>query len=355
MSTNSRSRPRFLPLALAYILIVGVLAVALLTWFKPGDAPANAPAALPETASATVVPSLPVPTETPIPFGPPADASLAPTGTFTPPPFLTETPTSEAPVVFAVIGDFGSGNQRAGDVAELVKSWQPDFIITTGDNNYPSGSRETIDAAIGQFYHEYISSYTGDYGPGAEQNRFFPVLGNHDWMTDRARPYLDYFSLPGNELYYEFTWGPLHFFALDGDPNNPDGVGSKSAQAEWLRGALAASTAPWKIVYVHQPPYSSGMHGSVEWMRWPFAEWGATAVLAGHDHTYERLSIDGLPYFVNGLGGGAIYGFNNVLDGSQVRYNDDYGAMRVTGSSNSLRFEFITRGGELIDDYEVLR
>ena len=35
---------------------------------------------------------------------------------------------------FAVIGDFGSGNQDEQDVADLVESWDVDFIITTGDN-----------------------------------------------------------------------------------------------------------------------------------------------------------------------------------------------------------------------------
>jgi hypothetical protein len=38
----------------------------------------------------------------------------------------------------------------------LVLSWQPEFILTLGDNNYPVGSPETIDANIGQFYHAYI-------------------------------------------------------------------------------------------------------------------------------------------------------------------------------------------------------
>src|SRR5574341_300066 len=46
----------------------------------------------------------------------------------------------EPTVVFAVIGDYGTGDQVEGAVADLVKSWQPEFIITTGDNNYPSGS-----------------------------------------------------------------------------------------------------------------------------------------------------------------------------------------------------------------------
>ena len=39
---------------------------------------------------------------------------------------------------FAVIGDFGSGNQDEQDVADLVESWDVDFIITTGDNYYLS-------------------------------------------------------------------------------------------------------------------------------------------------------------------------------------------------------------------------
>lgn len=353
MSTSSPNRPRFLLLALGYIVILGVVAGVLLTVLGSGAAPA--PAAIPESSSPTGLLTPLVLTETPTPFIPPAEANSPSTGTYTPFPILTELPTTEVPVVFAVIGDYGSGDRRAGDVAELVKSWQPDFIITTGDNNYPFGSAETIDAAIGQFYHDYIYSYNGEYGAGADQNRFFPVLGNHDWLTANARPYIDYFTLPGNEYYYDFTWGPLHFFALDGDPNNPDGVGSSSIQAEWLREGLAASTAPWKIVYVHQPPYSSGRHGSVGWMRWPFAEWGASVVMAGHDHTYERLSIDGLPYFVNGVGGGAIYDFNEILPESQVRFNADYGAMRVTASSTSIVYEFITRAGEVIDVYEVQR
>lgn len=287
-----------------------------------------------ETPTASLTPFLVGPSDTPSP---------------------TPEPTSENPVVFAVIGDYGSGNRTEGYVADLVNSWQPDFIITTGDNNYPDGSEDTIDATIGQFYHNFIYPYIGDFGEGADQNRFFPSLGNHDWITDDARPYLDYFTLPGNERYYDFTWGPVHFFALDSDSNEPDGVGRSSKQAEWLQASLAESTLPWNIVYMHHPPYSSGLHGSVTWMRWPFKDWGATAVLAGHDHDYERLIVDDMLYFVNGLGGGGIYPFSNRLEGSQVRYNDDYGAMRVKATTKKIMFEFISRDGEVIDSYEIER
>jgi hypothetical protein len=42
-------------------------------------------------------------------------------------------------VVFAVIGDFGYESIPAERVSKLVDSWDPDFIITTGDNNYEEG------------------------------------------------------------------------------------------------------------------------------------------------------------------------------------------------------------------------
>lgn len=273
-----------------------------------------------------------------------------PTPTFTP-----EASPTPAPLRFAVIGDFGEGNQAEQDVADLVKSWNPDLVITVGDNNYPSGAAETIDDRIGRFYSEFIYPYTGSFGPGGEQNRFFPTLGNHDWDTARAQAYFDYFTLPGNERYYDFVQGPVHFFAVSADSREPDGVARSSAQAQWLQERLAASTSPWKIVYFHQPPYSSGYHGPVDWMVWPFEEWGASAVLSGHDHDYERLQVGGIPYFVNGLGGGPIYYFILTEAESQVRFNDDYGAMLVTADEAQIIFQFITRRGEVIDEHILSR
>ena len=255
-------------------------------------------------------------------------------------------------VRFAVIGDYGIAGQAEADVATLVRSWNPDIVITTGDNNYPNGEASTIDANIGQYYREFIHPYTGGYGQGADTNRFFPSLGNHDWIAAGAVPYLNYFTLPGNERYYDFTWGPVHFFAVDSDPNEPDGRSSTSIQGTWLKDGLAASTSRWKIVYMHHAPYSSSTtHGSNPVMQWPYREWGATAVLAGHDHTYERILIDLFPYFVNGIGGNTIYSFGTPVQGSQIRYNSDYGAMLVEANADSIVFRFYTRTGALVDSY----
>jgi hypothetical protein len=256
---------------------------------------------------------------------------------------------------FAVIGDYGFASKPEADVANLVKSWEPDFIITTGDNNYENGSASSIDRNIGQYYHRFIAPYKGVYGAGAEENRFFPSLGNHDWNTSGAQPYLDYFSLPNNERYYDFTRGPIHFFVLDSDPSEPDGVLSTSLQGHWLQSKLQAASELWKVVYFHHSPYSSGLeHGSTEYMQWPFQEWGASVVLSGHDHGYERVVRDGLPYFVNGAGGKSLYPFWIFhVSGSQVRYNDDYGAMLIEANLSSLKFQFITRRGAVIDSYRI--
>ncbi len=257
---------------------------------------------------------------------------------------------------FAVIGDYGDGSTAEGDVATLVKSWAPDIIVTTGDNNYNDGAATTIDENIGKHYSDFIYPYLGIYGEGAQVNRFFPSLGNHDWNTPGAQPYLDYFTLPGNERYYDFTWGSAQYFIVDSDPDEPDGNDVGSVQAKWLESTLASSDYRWKIVIMHHAPYSSGHHGSITWMQWPFGDWGADVVLSGHDHTYERISPpDDILYFVNGLGGRSRYDFPDIVEGSQVRYNEDYGAMLVDVSLGELRFRFINRQGEVIDDSSLVK
>lgn len=255
---------------------------------------------------------------------------------------------------FAVIGDFGSGDRNEEDVANLVKSWNPDFILTTGDNNYPDGELATIDRNIGFYYHDFIYPYNGAYGTGAAVNRFFPTMGNHDWDNDvgyPGQPYFEYFTLPGNERYYELVKGPIHFFSIDSDKREPDGITSTSVQGNWLRTRLAASTATWKIVLLHHPPYSS----RTSWpkLQWPYQEWGANLVLSGHAHLYERIIRNGLPFITNGLGGDSTGDFSSAFPGSVCRFGSNFGAMLVRVSATSITFQFITRTGVIIDTYTM--
>ena len=277
-------------------------------------------------------------------------------------PIVERSEPNDGAIQFAVIGDFGIVGESAAGVSALVKSWEPDFILTTGDNNYPVGSADTIDANVGQYYSEFIYPYTGVYSSTLQANRFFPSLGNHDWDTGDVKAYLDYFPIDSspentgssqNERYYDFVQGPVHFFVIDSDHREPDGNDEDSGQAQWLKTQLADSESPWQIVYFHHAPYSSGWHGSSRFMRWPFAKWGADAVFSGHEHSYERVMRDGIPYFVNGSGGQSLRMFLLPISGSKIRYNDSVGAMLVEATETAVTFQFyaIANDGELIDSF----
>src|SRR5438552_11320661 len=64
--------------------------------------------------------------------------------------------------------------------------------------------------------------------------------------------------------------------------------------------------------------------------------------------------INGIPYFVNGLGGTSRYLFGTLISGSVKQYNSDDGAMLVqSDGTRSLQFQFYTRSGTLIDSYTI--
>lgn len=155
---------------------------------------------------------------------------------------------------FAIITDFGTLDATQAAVATMVDSWQPEFIVTAGDNWQQSsmgdpGTTNSYENAVGNYYGEGavgLERTTVDY-VGSE--RFWPVKGNHDYDagTGRYEAYFDY--LPheeheGTAAFYQFIEGPLHFFMLDsgslfGAPPDID------TQKDWLEAELDASTAPW--------------------------------------------------------------------------------------------------------------
>ena len=259
-------------------------------------------------------------------------------------------------ITFGNIGDFGSDTEREAAVADMLLAMNPDFITTNGDNNYPDGEVETWDENVLQYYGDYVDA------DDVNANRFFATLGNHDYHV-YPEAFLEGLALPegqGNERYYDFVKGPVHFFAIDSNSEQPDGRESDSIQAEWLKEKMTQSTAIWKVVYMHHAPWSSGdNHGSKDEVQWPYDEWGADAVFAGHDHLYERISKDedgdGEPilYFVNGIGGKSPYDFGSPIEGSEFRYNDDNGAMFVTANNTSMTFEFHSVSDGLVDQFIV--
>lgn len=259
----------------------------------------------------------------------------------------------EDTLVFAAIGDFGKAGEGEEQVANLVKSWNPDFIITTGDNNYQFGELKTIKTNISDYYGDYIynfdapSKYRCNGTAFTDKtNRFFPSPGNHDANNkDGLIPYLNFFTLPQYESYYSFVWGPITFYALNSTAEDI------VEQQSWLTEQLHQSDTPFQIVYFHHSPYSPGPHGNNEKMQWNYYEASIDVVMSGHDHLYSRISKkgeEGLYYIVNGLGGRSIYKCDSnplpqdVFD--MLCYDIDYGAIKGTCTNNKLVLEFYTIG-----------
>ena len=203
---------------------------------------------------------------------------------------------STKPVRFLAFGDSGGGGSDQYSLMEQMSTVPFDLIIHTGDLAYDDG---TID--------QFEDNVFGVYAELFRNLPFFPAAGNHEYHTLQGAPFRAVFDLPAEngEKWYSYDWGRVHFAALDTEADY-------ETQAAWLDRDLAANTLPWKIVYVHKPPYSSGNHGSDMSLRKALApvleKHHVQLLLAGHDHSYERMKPqNGVAYVVTGGGGRGTY------------------------------------------------
>lgn len=204
-----------------------------------------------------------------------------------------------ATVRFVALGDTGTGGKGQLAVARRMVSYHDekpyDTVLLLGDNVYPNGDPSELPAKFERPYAELLRRGV----------RFHAVLGNHDVNTGGGAGQINYkpFNM-GGRAYYSFVEGNglVEFFALNS--NNLD-----QAQLNWLDHALSASKARWKIAYFHHPIYSSGMkHGSNMKLRALLEplllRHGVAATFSGHDHIYERITLQqGVQHFVAGAGG----------------------------------------------------
>ena len=275
---------------------------------------------------------------------------------------LTLTPASES-TTFAIVGDYGfsDSNQRA--VASMVTGWSPEYIFTTGDNIYGLNSGMTLQQANARFDAVIDAGYRDYYDDGL----LYPVIGNHDTDYDPGNPTWFRGKFPdlfGDKNYYRIRKGQAEFFMLSsgyltgGASFEPDGNTVGSAQYLWLQAALADSTATFKVVVLHHPPYTSDENyspGETD-LRWNFEAMGADLVLSGHAHNYERRKDRDIPYVISGNGGATLRGYTGV--DTEVSVVDDpprFGALRCVVNERSLRIESIVVGGEVIDEFELCK
>lgn len=235
----------------------------------------------------------------------------------------TAPPTGTGSVRFIAFGDSGVGSTAQTQLAARMSADTFDLAVHTGDVAY--GSANLVGGAS---YTQYDNWLFGVYS-WMRSRPLFPSIGNHDDEIGFAEAYRDVFVLPDQaattgyadnaERFYSFDYGPVHFVALDTEHAFLD-AGRRQAQLAWLDADLAATTQPWRVVYFHRSPYSSGTeHGSALDVRQAFApifeRRHVNLVLSGHDHDYERSKpwrefvSTGTPvtYIVTGGGGAALY------------------------------------------------
>jgi calcineurin-like phosphoesterase family protein len=247
------------------------------------------------------------------------------------------------PLVFAVIGDSGTGMREQWDVAHAMEeeyARRPfEMVLMLGDNIY--GGIKGPQSFLDKFEKPYALLLKNGV-------RFYAALGNHG----EALKEIEYekFNMSGKR-YYTFTrHGNLaQFFAIDS--NEVD-----AKQAAWLEKELAASTAEWKIAFFHHPIYSSARkHGSNVKLRAVleplFVHYGVTVVLSGHDHVYERMKLQqGILHFVCGASGKIRENNLDRSDPAMAAGNDqDSEFMIFELRPSKLEFQAISGKGQVLD------
>ena len=210
-------------------------------------------------------------------------------------------PDSDRTLRFVILGDSGAGSPAQVALARLTERLELDAIFFAGDLAYPAGTLERLQARFFDVYAAILRRVPA-----------YAAIGNHDQDADDAEPFKEVFFFPGNERWYSFDVGRVHFVVLD-----TNSIGAE--QASWLDGDLASNERMFTVVLGHHPPYTTAWRGP----NWayrsifvPILERHAVdLVISGHEHHYERLGpIGGIPYVVTGGGGGRL---TNVKGGPQ--------------------------------------
>ena len=249
-------------------------------------------------------------------------------------------------------GDIASCSQTYDSATARLLGNIPGTVYTLGDNVYPSGTAD-------RFRNCYDPTW------GRYKARTKPTLGNHDYTTNGASAYFDYFSAQQTGArgkgYYSYDRGNWHIVALN---SNCDRVScaSDSAQANWLRNDLRNNPSECTLAYWHEPLYASGT-GSDEPRVNPF--WkilynqGAEVILAGHAHRYERYakltpggarSANGIRQFIVGTGGepGGTYNGPDHPD-MQVMKRNTPGVLKLNLRADSYTWKFVPTAGSFSD------
>jgi hypothetical protein len=213
---------------------------------------------------------------------------------------------SKAPFSFLVYGDNRTDAASHAAIVRSMLELPTDFIVNTGDLVQDGAS----DANWQSFFDVEA--------PLMRSRNVFSCVGNHEITDGAGTNYLRYLGPTRDahgegkpKLYGSFRWADARFFLLDAFESF-----ESSPERAWLDDELARADAEpglaWRIVVMHQSPWSAGPHGgNARALRAGipelFAAHHVDLVLAGHDHIYERGYASGIRYVVSGGGGAPLY------------------------------------------------
>jgi len=267
------------------------------------------------------------------------------------PPKQTPSP----PVVVAA-GDIGDCRSEGDEATAELLSRTAGTVLTLGDNAYPEGAAENFNEC-----------YEPSWGQFKDRTR--PSPGNHEYDTQGAAGYFDYFGEAAGDPekgYYSFNLGSWHLVALNTNCEEIGGCDASSPQGRWLEADLAANKDKrCTLAYMHHPRFSSGeKHGNTHYIKplWEaLYEADADVVLSSHEHNYERFAPQnpggradpqrGIRQFVVGTGGGkGTYPILDPIANSEVQNDETYGVLKLTLRPEAYDWRFVPVEGAQFTD-----
>ena len=234
-------------------------------------------------------------------------------------------------------------------VSNLVAAYPKAEVLGLGDLSYPKGSFHSYKMCFEKYFASALS-------------RFHPSPGNHDYKSAGAKGYFDYWGKragPSGKGYYSINRGPWHIVALNSELNGE----RFRDQITWLRNNLKKTLAPCILAFFHRPAFSSRHRSGTKKPRALFKilyERGASIVLSGHNHFYERtarLNAQGLitpgrgvRTFVVGTGGRKM-----AYGGEPERFSESliantWGALKLELEPKGYQWAFLSAAdGNVLD------
>lgn len=146
----------------------------------------------------------------------------------------------------------------------------------------------------------------------------FTTIGNHEYHnsggdtpTDADQYHWSYGIAADGSLNHSFDCAGVRFIILDSpDPNTGEDPHTSLAlaqkQAPWLEALLKDNMAG--VFTMHHHPiwdyFNSTNNPDLQPWEDLYHAYNISANFAGHTHTYQRYSVEGIPYFIVGTAGG---------------------------------------------------